>query len=209
MSRAGFLGRDFFETHFLHCAQALVGCELVWNGCAGRIVETEAYAVIGDAACHTFARAGARAFVEKNPPGTAYVYLNYGIHWLLNVLVKGGVEQGIILIRALEPTLGIPLMETRRRTTVRRALCSGPGKLAQALGIVGSDHERSLCLESGIGFRGRTGPVQVVSDTRIGISRATDFPWRFLEKESPYVSIQPGGVRLGTASRGKQKSQAG
>ncbi len=209
MSRQGFLGRDFFETHFLECARELVGCELVWNGCAGRIVETEAYAVLGDEACHTFARAAARAFVERNPPGTAYVYLNYGIHWLLNVLVKGQAEMGIILIRALEPTQGIPLMEERRRTTSHRALCSGPGKLAQALGIRGTDHERSLCSGAGIGFRAGTRPVSVVCDTRIGISRAKDLPWRFLENESSYVSVKPRGAGPGTSDCLKQKGQAG
>ncbi len=209
MPRRGFLGRDFFEAHFLECARDLVGCELVWNGCAGRIVETEAYAVLGDEACHTFARAGARAFVERNPAGAAYVYLNYGIHWLLNVLVKGEAEQGIILIRALEPTRGIPLMEERRRTTSQRALCSGPGKLAQALGIRGTDHERSLCSGAGIGFRPGNRSVSVVCDTRIGISRAKDLPWRFLEEGSPYVSVQPGGAGARALDRRGKKDQAG
>ena len=92
--------------HPLECARALIGCELSWNDCAGLIVETEAYAVINDEACHTFSRPSTRAFVERHPAGTAYVYLNYGVHWLLNVLVKGGPEDGIILIRALEPTRG-------------------------------------------------------------------------------------------------------
>ncbi len=186
----GFLGRDFFQTHPLDCARALIGCELVWNACAGIIVETESYAVFGDEACHTFNRPSARTFVEKHPAGTAYVYLNYGVHWLINVLVKGGPEDGIILIRALEPTRGIELMQQRRGTEKPGALCSGPGKLSQALGIRGTDHERDLCSGGAVGFRPRLRDVEVATDTRIGISKAADRPWRFLQRDSLFVSAR-------------------
>src|ERR1700726_541554 len=108
------IDRSFFKTDPLSCAQSLVGCELIWGGTAGRIVETEAYAEHGDQASHTFLRRGAREFVETHLPGTLYVYLNYGVHWLLNFLVKGGSANGFVLIRALEPTGGCNLM-TRRR----------------------------------------------------------------------------------------------
>ena len=186
-----FLSRAFFQVHPLECARALIGCELVWNGCGGVIVETEAYGVLNDEACHTFNRPSARAFVERHSAGTAYVYLNYGVHWLLNVLVKGGPEDGIILIRALEPTRGIRRMEKRRGTSVHGALCSGPGKLTQALGISRSDHERDLCGDPRRGFRQRTRDVELVTDRRIGITKAADLPWRFLERDSLYVSIKP------------------
>ena len=84
--------RGFFMRDPLNCARMLVGCELLWRGCGGIIVETEAYSVRDDEACHTFSRPSSRHFVEIHPPGTAYVYLNYGVHWLLNFLVKGGAE---------------------------------------------------------------------------------------------------------------------
>ncbi len=186
----GALGRSFFERDFLVCARQLGGCELFWEGCAGRIVETEGYAVHGDAACHTFKRRSAREFVERNQAGTAYVYLNYGMHWLINVLVKGDDRWGIVLIRALEPVVGLEKMKARRGMEPLRALCSGPGKLTQALGITGRDHERDLCTgQIGIRFGVATG---LVADRRIGISQAVEFPWRFLEKASPWVSVKPG-----------------
>lgn len=189
--------RTFFQRDPLTCARELIGCELVWNDCAGIIVETEAYAALGDEAAHTFTRPSARAFVEKHPPGTAYVYFNYGMYWLLNVLVKGGAEDGFVLFRAIEPTRGVELMKERRLAKRRsplahpRALCSGPGKLTIALGIDGRDHGRDLCSGAAIGFRTQTGQVKVVADVRIGISRAADLPWRFLARESLFLSAKP------------------
>src|ERR1700735_5823360 len=129
------IDRTFFENDPLTCAQAMIGCELVWGKTAGRIVETEAYAEHGDQASHSFLRRGARQFIEINPPGTLYVYLNYGVHWLLNFLVKGGNANGFVLIRALEPTDGRDLMRQRRGGLEDRRLCSGPGKLTQAMAI--------------------------------------------------------------------------
>ena len=134
--RGEMLGRDCFQRDPLSCARDLIGCELIWNSCAGIIVETEAYNAIGDEACHCFVRPSARAFVERNYAGAAYVYFNYGVHWMLNVLVKGR-ENGFVLIRALEPTRGIALMRRRRHIHDVHRLCSGPGKLTQALAITG------------------------------------------------------------------------
>lgn len=185
------LPRSFFQRDPLTCARELVGCELVWGACAGTIVETEAYSVIGDEACHAFLRPSARQFIADHVAGTAYVYLNYGIHWLLNVLVKGGSEDGFVLLRALEPTRGIAAMEARRRQAARRALCSGPGKLAQAFGISGADHGRDLCLGRDVGFRAAVTPVRIDEDVRIGISKAAHLPWRFLLRDSPWVSVKP------------------
>src|SRR5213075_3062116 len=120
------IGRAFFRRDPLSCARELVGAELVWGECAGIIVETEAYLARNDEAAHTFTRPSARAFIEQNKPGAAYVYFNYGVHWMLNVLVKGGRADGFVLIRALEPTRGIPLMRKRRGVHDLVRLCSGP-----------------------------------------------------------------------------------
>ena len=103
----------------------------------------EAYAAIDDEAAHTFTRPSARSFIERNKAGAAYVYFNYGVHWMLNVLVKGDAN-GFVLIRALEPRRGIELMKKRRGVDDLRQLCSGPGKLTQAFAITGRDHEMDL-----------------------------------------------------------------
>ena len=169
----------------------MIGCVLVWNECAGIIVETEAYFATGDEACHTFARPSARAFVEKHDAGAAYVYFNYGMYWLLNVLVKGGGEDGFVLFRAIEPTHGLEAMRRRRRPNLKTtALCSGPGKLTIALGVDGTDHGRDLCAEDGVGFRAPERAVDVESDVRVGISKAAHLPWRFLLRGSPFVSAK-------------------
>jgi DNA-3-methyladenine glycosylase len=189
--------RTFFQRDPLTCARELIGCELLWGDCAGLIVETEAYTATGDEASHTFTRPSTRAFIAEHRAGTAYVYFNYGIYWLLNVLVKGGAEDGFVLFRALQPTRGLDLMETRRLAKRRsplahpRALCSGPGKLTIALGIDGRDHGRDLCARAGLGFRPAARELSVVADVRIGISRAAHFPWRFLAAGSEYVSVAP------------------
>lgn len=192
---AGFLDRAFFEREPLTCARELIGCELVWNGGAGIIVETEAYSAKDDEACHTFMRPSARAFVAAHPAGAAYVYLNYGMHWLLNVLIKGGAEEGFVLLRALEPTRGLEEMRRRRGMDSLLALCSGPGKLAQALGVRGTDHGIDLCGGGGIGFRAPPRPLTAVADVRIGISRAAHLPWRFLAEDSRFVSVRVSGAK--------------
>ena len=174
----------------LVCARELVGMELVWGKCSGMVVETEAYLTLGDEACHTFARPSARAFVERNTAGAIYIYLNYGVHWMLNVLVKGGARSGLILIRALEPRHGLPLMRARRGVEDVHRLCSGPGKLAQALDITKRHHEMNFCTDPRYSFRREEDlDVPVVADPRIGISRARDFPWRFTLAGSPFVSV--------------------
>jgi len=190
-----FIERDFFRRGPVVCAEELVGCGLFWGECAGTIVETEAYCAVGDEASHAFFRPSTREFMARNPAGTAYVYFSYGAHWMLNVLVKGNgreqavPENGIVLIRAVEPSAGIGLMRQRRGRTALRDLCSGPGKLAQAFGITGADHCRDLC-SGECGFRPRRGPVEVETCQRIGISRSQHLPWRFLLKDSPFVSAR-------------------
>ena len=180
----------FFETDPVTCARRLLGAQLVWDGCRGRIVETEAYDVIDDPACHTFFREKARRFVEAHSAGTAYVYLNYGVHWMANVLVKGR-RTGFILIRALEPTQGLKAMQQRRNQERHEALCSGPGKLTQALGMTGTFHgqpflsNKRRCLAEG------TAPAVITADVRIGISRGCELPWRFLDLASRHISVKP------------------
>jgi DNA-3-methyladenine glycosylase len=196
------LERSFFQRDPVTCARELIGCELIWKGCAGIVVETEAYAARNDEASHTFVRPSAREFVARHVAGTAYVYFNYGVHWMLNVLVKGGSEDGFVLFRALEPTRGLAAMMRRRmasrkgtgKTLNVAAFCSGPGKLAQALGADGRDHGRDFCALPRIGFLAPARSVEVVADLRIGISRAAHLPWRFLLRDSPFVSVRAKGV---------------
>ena len=187
----GMLTSEFFTRHPLACAIDLIGCELAWGHCRGVIVETEGYTALGDEACHTFLRRGAQRFVDDHPPGSAYIYLNYGIHWLLNVLVKNPESDGFVLIRAVEPTAGLPFMRERRKLTDPLKLCSGPGKLTQAFGVPATFHGSSLCRDESHAFLEAT-PArlagEIVCDVRIGISRAADLPWRFLAAGSTYVS---------------------
>ena len=186
------LHRSFFARDPVTCARELIGYELVWNQCSGIVVETEAYTATNDEACHTFFRRSAREFVAAHRAGDAYVYLNYGMYWLLNVLVKGGEEDGFVLLRALEPVHGIELMKQRRapqRAPDRlESLCSGPGKLTIALGIDGRDHGRDLCSGAHVGFRTSSAKVQVAAGPRIGITRAAELRWRFTKKGSAFVS---------------------
>lgn len=181
---------SFFMRDPLVCARELVGRELVWGKCSGIVVETEAYLTLEDEACHTFTRPSARAFVERNTAGTIYIYMNYGVHWMLNVLVKGAARSGLILIRALEPRCGLSIMRARRGVRDVHRLCSGPGKLAQALDITKRHHEMNLCADPRYCFmREADLDAPVIADPRIGISRARDFPWRFTLAGSPFVSV--------------------
>jgi DNA-3-methyladenine glycosylase len=183
------LPRKFFQTDPLVCASELIGTTLVWGRCAGLIVETEAYMAENDEASHAFSRPSARSFIERNRPGACYIYFNYGVHWMLNVLVKGGPRDGLILIRALQPVRGINLMKQRRGLDEITRLCSGPGKLTQALHITARHHEIDLCKDPRHHFLARESKdVEVVSDPRIGISRSQEFHWRFTLRGSPFVS---------------------
>jgi DNA-3-methyladenine glycosylase len=206
------LPSSFFQRDPLICARELVGAELVWGRCSGIVVETEAYLTLNDEACHTFTRPSTRAFVERNAAGTVYIYINYGVHWMLNVLVKGAARSGLILIRALEPRLGLSIMRVHRGVDDVYRLCSGPGKLAQALDITKRHHEMNLCVNPRYCFMRHAGmDARVVADPRIGISRARDFPWRFTLAGSPFVSVPvcPSNARKSlTATRSKRTFHA-
>ena len=179
----------FFRREPILCARELVGAELIWGTCAGTIVETEAYLAENDEACHTFSRPSARAFIERNKPGAAYIYFSYGAHWMLNVLVKGA-SNGFVLIRALQPLRGIELMKKRRGVDDERRLCSGPGKVTEAFAITNRHHEMNLCLDPRHCFACSSGEdVDVVADERIGITRSAHHPWRFTLQGSKFVSV--------------------
>jgi DNA-3-methyladenine glycosylase len=182
-----FLPRKFFQRDPLTCARELIGCEVRWGDRAGVIVETEAYDAEGDEASHTHFRPSARAFVAAHREGTAYVYFNYGVHWMLNVLVKGERE-GFVLFRALEPVTGLEEMYAARGVKSIHQLCSGPGKLAKALGVTGEHHGIDLCKDPQYAFYPPSVEFQVVAGPRIGITRAVDFPWRFHAEGNPHVS---------------------
>ncbi|MDB6138873.1 MAG: 3-methyladenine glycosylase [Verrucomicrobiaceae bacterium] len=195
-----FLPPAFFSRDVLAVARELVGMELVWEGCSGIIVETEAYTVADDPAAHTAFKPSARQFVEASDSGTVYVYFNYGMYWMFNLLVKGGERDGMVLIRALEPVDGLESMQTRRKGHKLENLCSGPGKLVLALGIDGSHHGVQMAgpgRRPHCGFRrpAGAGQYEVVEDVRVGISKAAEFPWRFLAKGNAHVSVPFGKVK--------------
>ena len=180
--------RSFFQRDPLSCARDLIGAELIWGDCAGIVVEVEAYAAIDDEAAHTFTRPSARSFIERNKAGAAYVYFSYGNHWMLNVLVKGEAN-GFVLFRAIEPRRGVEVMKKRRGVDDLRQLCSGPGKLTQALDITDRHHEMDLCVDPRHCFVSNAQTtLDIVADKRIGISRSAHLPWRFSLRGSPFVS---------------------
>ena len=187
---------EFFMQSPVECARGLIGGLFAWDGCSGRIVETEAYAAVGDPACHTWFRPSAREFVANHPAGTAYIYLNYGVHWLFNVLVKGPSGSGFVLLRALQPIEGHSVMMKRRGRSDERELCSGPGRLTSALGISGADHGCGLLLSPHRGIQLGDCP-QVEASQRIGISSAKDLKWRFIEAGSRFVSRPAAGKKPG------------
>lgn len=185
---------DFFQTDPVSAARNLIGKRIVCQKCSGIIVETEAYADKGDEAAHTFTRPSAREFVTKYGAGSAYVYLNYGMYWLANVLTKGPKGNGFVLLRALEPENGIDLMRKRRNQKKMKDLCSGPGKLTIAMSINGKDHGQSFTSTgSRFWFEETHCETKIVTDTRIGITRSADFLWRFLKKNNDFVSKKKGG----------------
>lgn len=169
-------------------ARALIGVTLLVGGVGGRIVETEAYDQL-DAASHTFGGPTPRNAAMFGPPGCAYVYRSYGIHWCLNFVCRASGHGAGVLIRALEPTHGLAQMQARRGMQDARLLCAGPGRVGQALGIDASfNHLRldkapfELIAASG------SESVQVLAGPRIGISKAVDMPWRFGEAGSRFLS---------------------
>ncbi len=170
------LSPAFYTRPAPEVARALIGVQLLVTGIGGRVVETEAYDR-GDPASHSFNGPTVRNAAMFGPPGTAYVYRSYGLHWCLNV-VCGGEPGSAVLIRALEPEHGLDLMRERRGSVADRDLCRGPGRLCQALAITGALNGRPLDMAP-FTLTNRVAPAAVVTGRRIGITRAADTPWRF------------------------------
>jgi DNA-3-methyladenine glycosylase len=185
----------FYRRPVLEVAEALIGCVVTREGCSGVIVETEAYHDT-EPASHSFVGLTPRTTTLFGLPGHAYVYLSYGIHEMLNAVCEPPGIGAAVLIRALEPVDGIPEMAARRNVGPQRVrdLCSGPGKLTQALGITRADNGCDLARGPVvISARPRAWSDPVVQrDLRIGITKAVDLPWRFCAAGSRYLSVPVG-----------------
>ena len=177
------LPRSYFARDVVSVARDLVGAMLLVDGIGGVIVETEAYART-DAASHSYSGPTSRNAHMFGPPGHAYVYRSYGIHWCLNFVCEPG---SAVLIRALEPRVGIDVMQRRRSVDDPRFLCSGPGRLCQALGVTLSQNGSALD-QPPFALSESDGVRTLAAGPRIGISRATDLPWRFADRGSRFLS---------------------
>lgn len=167
-------------------APDLIGATLLVDGIGGVIVEVEAYHHT-DPAAHSFRGPTPRNRVMFGPPGFAYVYRSYGIHWCVNVVCEPEGSASAVLIRAIAPTHGIPAMQKRRKLHDERALCSGPGKLCEALAITSAHN--GLALDAApFALYARLEEPEIVTGLRIGISKAVDFPWRYGLKGSRFLS---------------------
>jgi DNA-3-methyladenine glycosylase len=180
------LRRSFFDRRVLNVAPELIGATLLVDGVGGRIVEVEAYHHT-DPAAHSYRGQTDRNAVMFGPPGVAYVYRSYGIHWCLNFVCEAEGSASAVLIRALEPIEGLAAMRRRRGVADERLLCSGPGKLCQALGV--THRHNGLPLDKApFELRAREGKAAIVRGVRIGITKAVERPWRYGLKGSRFLS---------------------
>jgi DNA-3-methyladenine glycosylase len=180
------LGNDFFARSVHEVAPDLLGVTLLVDGVGGRIVEVEAYDH-EDPASHGFRGRTERNAAMFGPPGHAYVYRSYGIHWCLNLVCEEEGVANAVLLRALEPTHGLEQMRARRGLADERLLCSGPGRLCQALGVT-RQHDGLPLDRPPFELFERDRPVDVVRGPRIGITRAAELPWRYAEAGSRFLS---------------------
>jgi DNA-3-methyladenine glycosylase len=180
------LGRDFFARSVHEVAPDLLGCTLLVDGVGGVIVEVEAYDQ-KDPASHGFRGPTARNRSMFGSPGLAYVYRSYGIHWCLNLVCEGEGTAAAVLLRALEPTAGIDRMRARRGAEDLRLLCSGPGKLCQALGVSGG-HDGLPLDRPPFELHPAAARFEIVTGSRIGITAATELPWRYGLAGSRFLS---------------------
>lgn len=178
-----------FAADAVDVARRLIGATLLVDGVGGIIVETEAYDQ-GDPASHTHAGPTARNAAMFGPPGHAYVYLNYGIHWCLNFVCREAGHGAGVLLRALQPTHGLDVMRARRGLHDERLLCAGPGRLGQALGIAQAQYGLPLDAPPFQLSKAPAGtpPAKVLTGPRIGISKAVEVPWRFGLADSRFLS---------------------
>jgi DNA-3-methyladenine glycosylase len=180
------LKRDFFARSVHKVAPELIGTTLLVDGVGGIIVEVEAYHHT-DPAAHSYRGPTPRNLVMFGPPGFAYVYRSYGIHWCINFVCEKEGSASAVLIRALEPTHGIAAMRRRRLLHDERLLCSGPGRLTQALGI--THHHNELPLDAPpIALHARTQKPDIVAGLRIGLTKAVELPWRYGVRGSKFLS---------------------
>lgn len=180
------LGKAFFDRSVHDVAPELIGATLLFKGVGGVIVETEAYHQT-DPASHSYRRQTPRNGVMFGPPGYAYVYRSYGIHWCVNFVCEAEGSASAVLVRALVPTHGIAAMQRRRRTEDARLLCSGPGKLCEALGVTGKNDGNALDAPP-FAIHARTSAPEMVVGVRIGITKGVELPWRYGLKGSRFVS---------------------
>ena len=180
------LTRRFFDRDVHEVARALIGAELLVDGVGGRIVEVEAYTP-DDPASHAFRGRTPRNGAMFGPAGQAYVYRSYGIHWCLNFVCGPGELASALLLRALEPTGGLETMRERRGLDDPRLLCSGPGRLCQALAITSAQDGLALD-EPPFELLAAAENPEIVVGTRIGLTKAVDRPWRYGLAGSRYVS---------------------
>jgi DNA-3-methyladenine glycosylase len=180
------LHRSFFARSVHQVAPDLIGATLLFRGVGGRIVEVEAYHHT-DPAAHSFGGRTARNAVMFGAPGFVYVYRSYGIHWCVNFVCEPEGSASAVLIRALEPQAGIPLMRRRRGRKDERLLCSGPGRLCEALGI--NQAQNGLALDAPpFELLARSETPEIVAGPRIGITKAAELPWRYGLRGSKFLS---------------------
>jgi DNA-3-methyladenine glycosylase len=180
------LRKSFFSRSVHEVAPELIGATLLFGGAGGVIVEVEAYHHT-DPAAHSYGGQTPRNAVMFGPPGYAYVYRSYGIHWCVNFVCEEKGSASAVLIRALEPTEGLVAMQRRRGTKDMRLLCSGPGRLTEALGITHAHNGLALDAPP-FELRARNGDVDVIAGPRIGITKAVELPWRYGLRGSRYLS---------------------
>ena len=180
------LKRAFFDRSVHEVAPDLIGATLLVKGVGGIIVEVEAYHHT-DPAAHSFRGPTPRNSVMFGPPGFAYVYRSYGIHWCVNFVCEKEGSASAVLIRALQPTHGMPAMRRRRGLHDERALCSGPGKLTEALGITHAHNGLPLDAPP-IAVHARARKTEIAAGLRIGITKAVELPWRYGLKGSRFLS---------------------
>lgn len=177
------LDPNFFNRDAIEVAQVLIGVELTFDGAGGLIVETEAY-LPHDPASHSFRGLSERNRSMFGPAGRAYVYRIYGMHWCLNIVCRPG---SAVLIRALQPTVGLKTMQLRRGMQDIRLLCAGPGRLCQALAI-DKEQDGAPLTEPPFALKQAASPPSLIVGKRIGITRAKDEPWRFGLAASQFIS---------------------
>ncbi|MGZ8372642.1 MAG: DNA-3-methyladenine glycosylase [Rhodoplanes sp.] len=186
MTKAPLIPRRFFDRSVHAVAPELIGATFLFGGVGGIIVEVEAYHHT-DPAAHSYVGRTARNAVMFGPPGHAYVYRSYGVHWCVNFVCEAEGSASAVLLRALAPTAGLAIMRERRGIENERLLCSGPGRLCQALAITDAQNGWPLDRPP-FALRAAAQPLEIAAGPRIGITKAAEKPWRYGLKGSPFLS---------------------